>query len=300
MASKRVVVASEIGGLGNRFKAWASALRMSPEALVHWPVNDVMPAGFSELFVNGCHASVIPPGAEVYTSWRLHLETEDLAHLPRGFSVVGASSHPLLRGLGKGWWNLSGRRTDRYRYMVFPKSNSRRMTRSDGRHIDLEYERVPPYFRELYSGLFQRIGVRPEIDQRVERWARANLDQQVVGVQVRSWRDDRRRHRKYHLPAMQRLHALMRAAADETRFLVVSDSDQVVSSLAREYGRDRVLQFDRSTDREASWSGPAGIIEDLIDMLLLARCERIFASYLSTFSEAAWWFGGAKAQVAVF
>jgi hypothetical protein len=40
--------------------------------------------------------------------------------------------------------------------------------------------------------------------------------------------------------------------------------------------------------------------EDLIDMLLLSRCEELFASYLSTFSETAWWLGGAKAKVAVF
>ncbi len=35
-------------------------------------------------------------------------------------------------------------------------------------------------------------------------------------------------------------------------------------------------------------------------MLLLARTRTLYASYLSTFSEAAWWLGGATAQVAVF
>ena len=29
-------------------------------------------------------------------------------------------------------------------------------------------------------------------------------------------------------------------------------------------------------------------------------CEALFASYLSTFSETAWWLGGARAKVAVF
>jgi hypothetical protein len=40
--------------------------------------------------------------------------------------------------------------------------------------------------------------------------------------------------------------------------------------------------------------------DDLIDMLLLARTRELFASYLSTFSEAAWWLGGARARVSVF
>jgi len=300
MPENPLVIASEIGGLGNRFKAWVSALRISPDARVHWPTNDVMPADFSQLFENDCGIGEIPDGAQVYASWRLHLEPEDLAHLPQGFTAVGSSTHPLIRALGKSWWSLTGRKNDRYRYMIFPKSHSRRMTRADGKHVDLEYERIPAYFRELYGSLFQQIRVRPEIMRRADQWARANLDERVIGVQVRSWRDDARRHRKYHLPAMKRLHALMRNAGGDARFLVVSDSDQVVLDLAREFGNDRMLKFSRSTDREASWAGPEGITEDLIDMLLLSRCHFIFASYLSTFSEAAWWFGGAKARVSVF
>jgi hypothetical protein len=61
-----------------------------------------------------------------------------------------------------------------------------------------------------------------------------------------------------------------------------------------------VLGYARSTARSESWRSPLGITEDLIDMLLLARTQRLYASYLSTFSEAAWWLGGARASVAVF
>lgn len=300
MTSSPMVVAAEIGGLGNRFKAWVSAMRMSIDARVHWPVNEVMPAAFSELFDNECEANRIPDGAEIYASWRLHLEPEDLPHLPPGFTTVGSSVHPLIRGLGKSWWRLCGRRDDRYRYMIFPKSHSHRMTRADGRHIDLEYMRIPEYFRQRFGELFSRIRVREDIQKRVDEWAAENLDEGVIGVQVRSWRDDPKRHRKYHLPSMKRLHALMDAAGPGARFLVVSDSDQVMRDLASVYGNERMLQYARSTDREASWVGPEGITEDLIDMLLLSRTQRMFASYLSTFSETAWWFGGARAEVDVF
>ena len=80
----------------------------------------------------------------------------------------------------------------------------------------------------------------------------------------------------------------------------MSDSDEIVSELARSYGAGRVLTFPRTTARRESWRTPEGSREDLIDMLLLARTKRLFASYLSTFSEAAWWLGGATASVAVF
>ena len=77
----RLVVASEIGGLGNRFKAWASAIHMTPDARVHWPVNEVMPASFSQMFSNNCEIDELPENAEIYRSWRLHLEPEDLLFL---------------------------------------------------------------------------------------------------------------------------------------------------------------------------------------------------------------------------
>jgi hypothetical protein len=183
--------------------------------------------------------------------------------------------------------------------MVFPKQHSRRSTRADARHIDLEYERIPEYFRTLYGELFRRIVVQPEIASAANDWAAANLDDTVVGVHVRTWRDDPRRHRKYHVPSLRRLTHLMDAAAD-ARFLVVSDSDDVAPMLAERYGVRRVLRFPRVTPRAESWVTPLGIKEDLVDMLLLARTRRLFASYLSTFSEVAWWLGGTTARVSVF
>src|SRR6185503_1749188 len=299
MTTSDPVVSTETGGLGNRMKSWVSTMRLSPAARVHWPVTKNMPAAFGELFTNEGSVDAVPAGARVYGSWRLAILPEDEAYLPAGFATVGAGAHPIARGLGKAWWQLTGERTDRYRFMVFPKQHSRRSTRADARHIDLEYERIPQHFRALYGELFRRIAVRPELVSAANDWAAANLDGGVVGVQVRTWRDDPRRHRKYHVPSLRRLTGLMDAAAG-ARFLVVSDSDDVAPMLTDRYGAPRVLGFPRTTPRADSWLTPLGIKEDLVDMLLLARTQRLYASYLSTFSEVAWWLGGTTARVNVF
>jgi len=81
---------------------------------------------------------------------------------------------------------------------------------------------------------------------------------------------------------------------------VVSDSDDIIPYLKKTYGNRRIIHFPRETNRLASWKSTEGIMEDLMDMLLLSRTHRIFASYLSTFSETAWWLGGATARVWVF
>lgn len=298
-AQRRAVVSTETGGLGNRLKSWVSAMRLDPAARVHWPVTDNMPAPFSALFDNDCGVDDVPEDAATHASWRLLVLPEDDAHLPEGFTTVGAATSPLLRGLGKLWWDLRGRPDDRYRYMLFPKSHSRRSARRDGRHIDLEYDRIPRYFRDVYAPLFARIVVREAVAALAAEWADAHLGPDVVGVQIRTWRDHAKRHRKYHRPAMKRLQRLMQGAGADTRFLVVSDDDAVIAELEKCYGR-RILQYPRRTERALSWRSAEGVAEDLVDMLLLARTQRLFASYLSTFSEAAWWLGGARARVSVF
>jgi hypothetical protein len=164
----------------------------------------------------------------------------------------------------------------------------------------MEYGRIPEYFRNVYGPLFKRMIVCPEIDQRVEAWASENIDEHVIGVQVRTWRDYAHRHNKYYKPAVKRLDRLMQAADPEAKFLIVSDSDEVALDLSQQYGGERILQYPRQTARSESWQSVEGISEDLIDMLVLARTRELFASYLSTFSEAAWWLGGATARVSVF
>jgi hypothetical protein len=295
-----LVVSAETGGLGNRLKSWVSAMRLGADARVLWAVNKSMPAAFDELFSNGSAIAAVPADATIYASWRLAILSGDERYLPRGFATAGAGAHPVVRGVGKAWWTLTGRRTDRYRFMLFPKSHSRRSARADARHIDLEYERIPQHFRDVYCPLFRAIAVRPEIARRAEEWAVAHLDPAAIGVQVRTWRDDPRRHRKYHVPAWGRLLRLLDGAKATAPFLVVSDSDDVVPQLRARYGAQRVLCFSRATARADSWRTVEGIREDLIDMLLLARSRRLFATYLSTFSETAWWLGGANASVEVF
>lgn len=295
-----MLVSTEPGGLGNRIKSWVSARRLSADARLYWPLTPNMPARFNELFVNDVAIDAVPSQAQTYKSWRLAILPEDEAHLPKGFAVVGAGAHPIWRGLGAGWWRLRGRRDDRYRYMLFPKQHSRKSTRHDARHIDLEYGRIPEVLRAAYVPLFAELQPQPDIARRVQEcWSKIE-DAAIVGVQVRTWRDDARRYRKYHLPARTRLLGLMQAEPQDTRFLLVSDSDEFIDHLRAELGPGRIVSFPRNTKRENSWQSPEGITEDLIDMLLLSRCQRLLASYLSTFSEVAWWLGGTRAEVAVF
>lgn len=295
-----MLVSTEPGGLGNRIKSWVSVRRLSSDPRLFWPRTPNMPADFRELFSNDVAIETVPSGADVYRSWRLAVLPQDERHLPRGFAVVGGGAHPFVRGLGALVWRLRGRPDHRYRYMVFPKQHSRRSTRRDARHIDLEYGRIPAPVRQAYVPLFAELRPVREVSARTDEWWAGLNDVSPIGIQVRTWRDSPRRYRKYHLPARARLLEMMRARDSDSQFLVVSDSDEFIDYLRSQFTPERILTFPRVTKREDSWQSTEGVREDLIDMLLLARCDELIASYLSTFSEAAWWFGGARAKVSVF
>jgi hypothetical protein len=295
-----MLVSTEPGGLGNRIKSWVSASRLDPDARVLWPVAKHMPATFEDLFANDCGIDQVPPGTAEHCSWRLAVLPEDLAELPEGFATAGGGAHPLIRHLGRFWWRLRGEPDERYRYMVTPKRFSPKSMRADGRIIDFEYGRIPDYFRRVYAPFFANVTPRPEIMARVDEWAGRELDDDIVGVQVRTWRDDARRHRKHHKPAIGRLEALLARVDSGRRFFVVSDDDDIVPWVEAQVGPRRVLAYPRETRRLQSWQSKTGMIEDLIDLLLLSRTSELFASYLSTFSETAWWIGGARAPVSVF
>lgn len=295
-----MLVSTEAGGLGNRIKSWVSARRLDPESRVLWPATPNMPASFAELFANDCGIDRLPEGAETHGSWRLAILPEDVGHLPEGFATAGGGPHAFLRRIGRAWWRIRGEPDDRYRYMIAPKQFSGRNNRSDGRVIDFEYGRIPEHFRAVYAPLFADIAPRAEILGKVETFAAGHFNERTIGVQVRTWRDSPSRHRKHHRPAVARLRRLLAAAEPDRRFFVVSDDDEVAPMLEDVAGAGRVLAYPRVTMRRASWESATGMIEDLIDMLLLSRTNELFASYLSTFSETAWWLGGARAKVSVF
>jgi hypothetical protein len=295
-----MLVSTEPGGLGNRIKSWVSATRLDPGARVHWPQTPNMPAAFSDLFTNDCSIESVPAGAVEHCSWQLLVHPEDAAELPADFAAVVSSASPMRRRLQRLASNLRGQADDRYRYMISPKRFSMHPASPAGRAIDLEYNRIPQAIRDRYAGLFAQIVVSPQLLGRVDAFAAERLDAAVAGVQVRTWRDSPRRHRRYFRRAAGRLSRLLQAADPALRFFVVSDDDDAIAWLAGIVGASRVLSFPRSTARRMSWQSPAGMQEDLIDMLLLARTRELYASYLSSFSEVAWWLGGASARVTVF
>jgi hypothetical protein len=269
---KIMIVASNGSGLGNRIKAIISCLRVSPEAKVYWPqVPGVFSSEFSDLFENNIEVSNI--SGRKYDSWRMLVLPTD--PIPDGFSIVTADVDRIGRKFSH--------------------------TNSNGRNIDLEYSRIP---RVVLDDCVEKLGVL-KINKKVVQWVNETsktFTEKTVSVHIRSWEDqdpdEESRLRQKHFFNLNNFLEEMYKFDNDTNFFVCSDSENIIKKLKKIFGT-RILTYERHSDLETSRSTRVGGQDDLAEMILLSKNKVIIGSYISTFTEMAWYFGGAKAEVII-
>lgn len=257
-------------GLCNRLKSLVSCMRLGKRTgkavRVYWePIAGSLNCRFSDLFTNDLEIiPPFPPASKLIDTWRLAVFPEDDIH--SGFDQVQpACPVPFLE------------------------------EGCNGRHIDFAYQRIPEALKSLYSKLFAELLVPPEIAERVEKSA-SRFTENTVSVQIRAWIDDSMRQRV--LFDINKFTREMDRFPAGTEFFLSTDSDRVEDYLLGKYPR-RIMVHERSTYRKGSRFVEAGVRDDLVDLLLLAKNRHLIGSYISTFSEVAWWLGGCKADVVI-
>ena len=264
-----IISASRLG-LCNRLKSVVSCMRLGrrtgEEVRIYWePLAGSLNCRFSDLFSNDLEISPpFPPASKPINSWRLAVFPED--DIPAGFDrEQPACPVPFLEEGG------------------------------DGRYIDFAYQRIPRELQSVYSELFAELQVTPEIAGRVEEFAQ-RFKEDTVSVQIRAWIDDSMRQRA--LFEINNFTREMNRFPVDTGFFLSTDSDRVENYLLDRYP-GRVMVYERSTNRRDSRFVEAGVRDDLVDLLLLAKNKQLIGTYISTFSEVAWWLGGCRADVVI-
>ena len=267
------MIANNGSGLGNRIKAIVSCLRITESAKVIWEqVPGVFSCEFRDLFTNDM---VVPKGTagRKYDSWRMIVLNSD--PIPNNFSIVTKDTDKIGRKFS--------------------------FTDPNGRNIDLEYNRIPQI---VLDDCVEKLNLL-KINQTVLDWvdeASKSFDQNTVSVHIRSWEDqdpdEESELRQKHFFKITNFIDEMMSYDKNTKFFVCSDSTSVIEKLKKIFG-DRILTYSRHSDLETSRSTRAGAQDDLAELLLLSKNKIIIGSYISTFTEMAWYFGGAKAKVII-
>ena len=255
----KLIVVATKGGLGNKLKALVSAVRLSDSVAATYPT-------FGALFENEIPVvETIPAKCRVFSGWRFVLTPDD--RLPDDFASVAIADpvHGLSISLGKS--------------------------------IDLEYGRIPADLREAFLAAFAKLKVRREIEMSVARvsddWPR-----DTIAVHVRSWEEsDFRRNTLFDLERF--FHAVDERGP--VPIFLSSDATAVIDDFRRRYGSRVMTASDESAHLSHSAYGEDDeiLVRAFVDMLCLSRTDVLIGSYLSTFTECAWWLGGCRQEVVI-
>jgi hypothetical protein len=264
---QKYVIASTRGGLCNRIKCLISTMRIaekySKELIIVWPSDNDCGCNFTDLFEDKI--------AEITAGEFQKLNIEN--NFEQSYQICDTWRLLLLPGED------------------LPCDFSQAYISEKGNNIDFEYDRIPLAIKTAILKYLNQLTPKKYVIENVQNFSK-NFDDSTISVNVRSWAAEGRAI----LFDIQNVYKVMDRKR-EGNFFVVCDSAKILEQIKHRYG-NRVLNYPRRTppgDRKST----EGIQDALIELLLLAKNKILIVSYLSTFSEMAWWFGGCRAKVEV-
>ena len=131
-----------------------------------------------------------------------------------------------------------------------------------------------------------------EIADRVNNIMGAYKESSVIGIHIRRT-DHKQAIQKSPLSVfVDQMDKIMEDAPD-TYFYLATDDTEVESQLAERFPLIKHIYFSSEKSRRTE----AGMMDAYVDMLCLSRCDKIYGSYLSTFSKMASVIGGKECIV---
>jgi len=264
---EKYIVCTTKAGLGNRIKGLVSAIRIGRrygrKILLYWPVNFSCGCEFEDLFENKFEKI---DDAKLKEIPGINQE-EYLEHLEY-------SKNPVEYLMLKTW-----------KFISLP---------GEAVDLDFAYKGVKEEVKQEVLSLLNELVPIKEIRDKINGFLAGDKIDEMVGVHIR--RGDTRFsvEGKAQISSEDKFIKRMKEFENE-RFFLSTDSEETEKRLKEEFG-DRVIVFPKGTrDREEK----TALQEALIDMLLLGKTKHILGSYLSTFTEIAWWFGDCKAKVEI-
>jgi hypothetical protein len=262
------VIAHCTDGLCNRLKCLISAMRFAEKSsrtlILCWPKDKTFNCNFSELFQN----SFIEMGTEELKSLT---EKHDLSEK---YKIIHT-------------WRLLPLPEDK-----LPDNFSRAPFSAPGENIDMEYDRIPLSLRDNYLIYVNRLLPSAYVKSEVDKFTQAFLNGCDTSFNIRTWSElDCGRSRYFNDKAVYNIID----GISDPQFFVSCDSHDLLRILINRYG-DRILHYPERTF-QGDRTSVEGIQDALIDLLVASKSSVLKLSYISTFSEMIWWFGGCKAKV---
>lgn len=283
--SKRIISICP-GGLCNRLKCLISCLRISDkynrELAINWPKNWACGAEFNELFDN--HIKSI----SIDELEKIEREKNYFFYTDRNNLILPNREKEVI--------------TDTWRFCLFEEEVSSGFSREVppkfGESIDFEYDRIPKKVKRKILSEINKIKIKKEILKIVEDFSKKNNVSESIGLHIRrgdivnskdGWgkiSDEEK--------FIGKIKQILISSPNQTFFLA-TDSTETEKIVKEMFGKNIVTYSKKVVKRDS----PASVIESLIELLILAKTKKIIGTYQSTYTELAWWFGGANKEIQI-
>lgn len=258
-------IVKDFNGLGNRVKGLANFyVRGSRVLILVWNTRGWVTASFRDLFsLEGVRIVEFNNGF----FYRV------VSKLFRRFMPVGIVDeiHPY-------WSFILPERLCHEKYLYRWS-----FAKKDSYSIDFRFNEIECDIRDYYRTFFCHLKPSKAVQARIKTF---NHDfQTLVAVQVRNsgLRSDRK-----DVCSIQTIMDAMDSYGEDQRFFMSAMNGEIEKVFRDRYG-ERVLTI---VNKDYS-----SMVDAVADMWILGRCKELIASPTSTFSEVAWWWGGANVPV---
>ena len=191
-----------------------------------------------------------------------------------------------------------------WRFILLPidvkKGFTRVFPRKDGEEsIDLEYERIPKKLREEILKYVSFLVPIKKIRERISSFLKENNNfENVVGIHARRTQfllnTDGRGKVSTDDAFFERMSEIIRKNPT-VKFFLATDSQETLFNFIKRFGTRIIYQ----PNVEFDVSKKESVFDALTDLFILSETQLILGTFLSTFTEIAWWFSGCKAKVEI-
>jgi len=267
------------GGIANRLKTMVSLMRLAEKTesrfSFYWPKNKLCNINFCELFESPNKEISFEEAKNILRSKnkKYYLDGLNLFDFPGKKKVIFA-----------GWRFIIGKNEK--------ISLSKDMFFRNEKSLDYKFWKVPLKIRkEIQEGLKSFKPINP-LKSKINFFEKKYTLHERVGIHMR--RGDFKEAQeispddKFIIKIKQILKT-----NPKTKFFLCTDDKNSEKLLKKNFGNKIISYPKKNFDR----LDEKFIQQGLIDLFLLSKTKEILGTYLSSFTELAWWIGGCKAKI---
>jgi hypothetical protein len=158
--------------------------------------------------------------------------------------------------------------------------------------LDFKYNNIPIYIKEEYLQIIKELEIQPIIINNVSNFIGNNLNTPYLSVHIRTWmtfnsfEDNRSSYERYSHYNKNIFNFI--TAINDSPFnliFIATDNKTEIQHILDNIINKKIIFYERNPNLNS-------LQNDFSELLILSKGSSIIGSYISTFTEMAWWYSG--------